>query len=448
MNALASKYLDLLRQCEASSSSDEITNTTDTSDGASKFAKTDEDEDDVDINETSENTDVEEKGEQRWKTVNTLRRLVLLEGMPAGANDLDSEEFGRCSLRGLVWKALLGIGTVDVQEYTDIVRKGPSADDSRVREDTKRTFPKNYDFVRKVPNEKLVRVLNAYVHSAGNVRGVYTQSMSLLLAPFLYVMPEPDAFHCFRVYLRVKIPEYVRKYTGAKRGCELLDACLRSTNRSLYDLFRSSGLNAEVYAFPNISSLGACVPPIDDTIRLWDIQLAFGVHMHVLFTLSRLLLASERILKASENASGAPMITRELERGLGVDADTVLAKAIPLVPQLDPDLYRQLTIHAISSSREAHSEGEAEIDSGLSSLVVGKEATATPDCAQDDQNDISIPTPKQPSKNSKTNEQLKESMPPCNEEVSDVVDSSSADLTNTSKTSPKLSGNSIFPDDL
>lgn len=278
--------------------------------------------------------------------VQDLRRTVLLQGLPSNANDLGGAVLGRCSLRGLVWKALLGLGRVDENEYPDLVAQGPSADDSRVREDARRTFSKNDDFVARVPKDKLIRLLNAYVRACGNSRGVYAQSMSLLAAPFLYVMPEPDAFHCFRVLLTQKVPLYVKGYAGATQGCRLLDRCLAATDPALYELFAKHKLNSEVYAFPSVSSLGACVPPMADTVRLWDVQLAFGVHMHILFTLTRLLLASDAILKAAERTKAAPLSTRELEQGLGVDAETVLARAIPLSAELDRDLYEQLVDHA------------------------------------------------------------------------------------------------------
>ncbi|KAI0565987.1 Rab-GTPase-TBC [Gracilaria domingensis] len=285
--------------------------------------------------------------------IDSLRRLVLLEGLPNNANNLNTADFGRCSLRGMIWKALLGVGVVDVDEYATLVRKGPSSDDSRVREDARRTFSKSDDFTTRVPTEKIIRVLNAYVWSCDNQRGVYAQSMSLLAAPFLYVMPEPDAFHCFRIFLERKVPLYVQRYSGARYGCELLEKCLKATHPKLHQLFARHGLNPEVYAFPSISSLGACVQPMSDTVRLWDVQLAYGVHMHILFTLARLHLASDTIFESARNSSSAPLITRELEQGLGLDAETVLAKAVPLVGRLDSSLYNELVSHAVSLPEES-----------------------------------------------------------------------------------------------
>ncbi|PXF47798.1 putative mitotic check point protein BUB2 [Gracilariopsis chorda] len=296
--------------------------------------------------------------------IDTLRRLVLLEGLPNDANKLNTVEFGRCSLRGIVWKALLGVGPVDPSEYSSLVRKGPSSEDSRVREDARRTFSKSDDFTTRVPTEKIIRLLNAYVWSCDNQRGIYAQSMSLLAAPFLYVMPEPDAFHCFRIFLERKVPSYVKRYSGARYGCELLEKCLMATHPTLHQLFTRHGLNPEVYAFPSISSLGACVQPMSDTVRLWDIQLAYGVHMHILFTLARLHLASDTIIETARNSSSTPLITRELEQGLGLDAETVLARAVPLVALLEPSLYKKLVAHSVRLPDDslATTQREAPLD--------------------------------------------------------------------------------------
>lgn len=301
----------------------------------------------------------------------TLRRLVLLEGLPSDANALHTLQFGRCSLRGLLWKALLGIGKIDTDEYASLVRQGPSTDDSRVREDARRTFAKSDDFTTRVPTDKLIRLLNAYVVWRGNQRGVYAQSMSLLAAPFLYVMPEPDAFHCFRAFLDEKIRSYIQKYAGARRACKLLDKCIKLRLPELHTVLSRHGLYAEVYAFPVMSSLGMCVRPVFDTVRLWDVLLAFGVHMHIMFTLARLALCSDTIVREAQQSGAAPLSTRELEQGFGLDAETVLAKGVAMSAQLDSDLYAELVAHSTSAasgsmdhtvSKETSPEHDARIE--------------------------------------------------------------------------------------
>lgn len=280
-----------------------------------------------------------------------LRRLLLLEGLPSDANALHTPYFGRCSLRGLLWKALLGIGVVDADEYASLVRKGPSTDDSRVREDARRTFAKSDDFTTRVPTDKIIRLLNAYVLWRGNCRGVYAQSMSLLAAPFLYVMPEPDAFHCFRAFLDGKVRSYVQRYAGARSACQLLDKCIKSRLPELNAVLIRHGLNAEVYAFPVMSSLGMCVRPVSDTVRLWDIMLAFGIHMHIVFTLARLALCSDSIVREAQQTGAAPLSTRELEQGFGLDAETVLAKGVAMSAQIDMELYAELVSHSSAAGK-------------------------------------------------------------------------------------------------
>ena len=99
-----------------------------------------------------------------------LRKLVLLDGLPTDANALNTLLFGLCSLRGLIWKVLLGVVWVDVDEYANLVRQGPSTADSRVRQDARRTFAKSDEFTTRVPTDKIIRLLNAYVVSRAAAR--------------------------------------------------------------------------------------------------------------------------------------------------------------------------------------------------------------------------------------------------------------------------------------
>lgn len=63
---------------------------------------------------------------------------------------------------------------VDAQQYIELVKKGPnmnlipgSKDEvfyDKIRKDTNRTFKGDYNFSNRVPEEKLIRVLNALTH--------------------------------------------------------------------------------------------------------------------------------------------------------------------------------------------------------------------------------------------------------------------------------------------
>lgn len=176
----------------------------------------------------------------------------------SSSNNVDTE--GRCPLRGLVWKVLLGTIHTDAVLYIRLVGRGPSSEDVKIREDTFRTFHGDEEFRRRVPEDKLSRVNNAYVRlnspsedsmdsgesrgaessgnggcsesdekgwdeldvsgsgsgetkgtgekrgAHGNGKGLYVQGMTVLCAPLLFVMPEVDAFYCFNSLLNQHMP--------------------------------------------------------------------------------------------------------------------------------------------------------------------------------------------------------------------------------------------------
>lgn len=68
------------------------------------------------------------------------------------------------SIRGLVWKALLGVDKVDASHYLELVKRGPSAQYEKVRSDSFRTFPKDKQFQALVPENAIIRLLNTFVH--------------------------------------------------------------------------------------------------------------------------------------------------------------------------------------------------------------------------------------------------------------------------------------------
>jgi hypothetical protein len=91
--------------------------------------------------------------------------------------DLDQES----KLRGKVWQILLGMRTVNVQEYFDLLKDGipevknevppgatsmfgsqATSSQDIIVVDANRTFSIDADFTSKVPFEKIVRVLSAF----------------------------------------------------------------------------------------------------------------------------------------------------------------------------------------------------------------------------------------------------------------------------------------------
>jgi cell cycle arrest protein BUB2 len=88
----------------------------------------------------------------------------------------------------------------------------------KIENDTFRTLATDKGFHEIVSQDMLTRVLNAFVWKATdmplsrltNLRFTYVQGMNVLAAPFLFVMPELDAFFAFNNFLNYSCPLYVQ----------------------------------------------------------------------------------------------------------------------------------------------------------------------------------------------------------------------------------------------
>lgn len=158
----------------------------------------------------------------------------------------------------------------------------------------------------------------------------YVQGMNVLAAPFLYVMPsEVEAFACFCAFIEKNCPLYVQPtlegvHRGLKVGSDadgetfsaadpvadvlklpnftlmqLVDKCLAILEPNLHEHLRSKSLSAELYAFASIMTFSAGTPPLQETLRLWDFLLAFGVHLNVLCVVAQLHLMKADLLVES-----------------------------------------------------------------------------------------------------------------------------------------------------
>ena len=58
---------------------------------------------------------------------------------------------------------------VDMTKYAALVGRGASHDDGDIRNDTFRTFRGDSEFAQRVPEEKLVRLLNVFINELGAV---------------------------------------------------------------------------------------------------------------------------------------------------------------------------------------------------------------------------------------------------------------------------------------
>ncbi|RLN88051.1 hypothetical protein BBJ28_00019082 [Nothophytophthora sp. Chile5] len=250
----------------------------------------------------------------RWRE---LKRLVIVHGLPRDDESASSQQpapvseltpvsepapsdTARCSLRGRVWLTFLGVDHADdAPSYADLVTRGASPCDAEIRNDAFRTFRGDPAFAQRVPEEKLVRLLNAFVNELGGPDAAsvrYVQGMNVLCAPLLYVLPEPAAYRAFCQLLVRHCPQYMApRLQGVEKGCSLVDKCLQTLDPDLYQHLTARGITARIYALPLILSLFACVPPLDELLRVWDVVL--GVHFVVVLAVAHTVLLREQLLQ-------------------------------------------------------------------------------------------------------------------------------------------------------
>lgn len=74
---------------------------------------------------------------------------------------------------------------------------------------------------------------------------------------------------------------------GVHAGCALVDRVLSTVDPVLFNYLESKFLTANIYAFPLVMSLHACIPPLEEAVKLWDAVFSFGVHLEVLICVAQ-----------------------------------------------------------------------------------------------------------------------------------------------------------------
>lgn len=300
--------------------------------------------------------------------------------------------------RSVVWKLLLDIRDLDIASYLSLVAKGKSPSHEKIRNDTFRTLATDQGFKERVKEEKLIRLLDAFVWKfirpddaldepnadGGVYEFSYVQGMNVLAAPFLYTLQsEVEAFRCFSRFIEYCCPLYVQPtLSGVHRGLQvsslhphqdlypisihvgsltttyswyfpasflfllyllvwwhqLLDRCLEILDPPLYTHLRSKNLSAEIYAFPSVMTLCACTPPLPEVLQLWDFLLAFGVHFNVLCIVAQLHIMRTHLLQST-----SPM---KLLRNLPpLDARKIINVTVTLARDIPAELFQELVKH-------------------------------------------------------------------------------------------------------
>ncbi|DAZ98279.1 TPA: hypothetical protein N0F65_008964 [Lagenidium giganteum] len=287
----------------------------------------------------------------------------------AATNAVDTTD-DTCLLRGRVWKMLLGMAveTVNPAQYIALVARGPSPVDADIRNDTFRTFRGDPAFAKRVPEEKLARLLNVFINelgatssntsnsaSAGTVQRMhhlanvpdylrYVQGMNILCAPLLFVMPEADAYYAFCQLIVRHCPRYMApQLKGVEAGCALVDQCLLYLDSELHAHLSAHGITARIYALPLILSLFACVPPLHELLRVWDVLFAVGVHFVVVLAVAHTVLLREELLEKKVDL----MKTLSSRFAPPLQADQLISVALQLLHRLPDELLHEIARHPL-----------------------------------------------------------------------------------------------------
>jgi cell cycle arrest protein BUB2 len=345
----------------------------------------------------------ESREKRRVEAVLELRKLVMMEGLPDD-NHVNSSTDGHCSLRGRVWKILLGVREVDADLYLELVRMrectklapgGSQTLYDKIRHDTFRTFKNNANFAQRVPEVQLIRVLNAFMHYLERGRGksqaptkkgdgespkknssectdtehahphkipraddrlTYVQGLNVIASPFLYTMPEVDAFFAMARFVTFHTPRYYfETLDGAREGSKLLDEIVQACDPELNAHLREKALTGEVYGMPLILSYGGSSPPLDELLRVWDFIVAFGAHFGVVAAAARVILLREKLLAAKQPMA---ILGRQMPP---IEADPIVNLMVVLVQKIPDELMLRLQRHPVREPPSPSNSGPGDL---------------------------------------------------------------------------------------
>ena len=269
------------------------------------------------------------------KSTTQIRSLIISNNAQISSSD-----------RVKVWKILLSIYSISALDYVTLCDKGPSFVAEKIKFDVNRTLATDHVFTSKVGSQQLDRFLNAFVWKVSakpktslvNLKFSYTQGMNVLAAPFLYTLPELDAFYAFNAMITSSCPLYVQpNLEGVHCGVKLIDKILEIVDLQVYNHLKACGLNASLYAFPLVATLSACSKPLSEVIKLWDFLIAGGFHLNLFAIVGQIVMSRNDIL-----ASDSPM---KIIKHWLLDSKRVVETIQKIVNMVDDELYDVIIKH-------------------------------------------------------------------------------------------------------
>lgn len=275
-------------------------------------------------------------------SLSQLRYMILIEGLST------PDGYDQCPYRQYVWSILCRVPTFPTSQYLRLLDEVQHSLGSdlylKIKNDTFRTLMNDQSFHLKVSEDALVRILSCIAITTNKVG--YVQGLNVLLAPIAYAFHknEPQAFAILHHIITKQIPLYITpSLDGVHTGLSLVSMVLKIIDPVLSDYLDSKFLKTEIYAFPSVLTLCACTPPLKSLLRLWDILLAYGTHMNILFVVAQLVVNRSVLLDS-------PQPMKILRNFPNLEENEIIKLSLSFIPELPRPLYDMISRHGFDEN--------------------------------------------------------------------------------------------------
>eukprot|EP01094_Clydonella_sp_ATCC50884_P021672 TRINITY_DN4825_c0_g1_i4.p1 TRINITY_DN4825_c0_g1~~TRINITY_DN4825_c0_g1_i4.p1 ORF type:complete len:679 (-),score=221.04 TRINITY_DN4825_c0_g1_i4:351-2105(-) len=248
-----------------------------------------------------------------------LRELVYCTGIPDCDVLFSPAHADSATLRGKVWRKLLAV-EVDAGEYTRSLKIAVAALNdpahplhnllfpfySGAINDAKRACgawvrsskdPVEIATIKKrCTEEKISRLVLAFAVQASDLRPepYFVQGMCNIAAVVLMVLPELDAFYCFkRLYTSNFRLLAAQEFQERGISLKMLKIALSRCDTELLSKLDDSNFNMLIY-LSNYFHAGS--HPLSHLLRLWDVFVAWGFHLSIIVGVARLVNTRQKII--------------------------------------------------------------------------------------------------------------------------------------------------------
>jgi len=272
--------------------------------------------------------------------MNRLRELVVCHGLPA--ETAEEARTGK-TLRGKVWFLLLRAKGFFAADYLRWVNMGPSSSDGTIILDSNRTFGGDKAFKLRVTQQKMIRLLNTFYQSLSekDIELQYIQGLTQWAGVLLYVMPELDAYSCMCRLVRHYCQTYcIKDIPGCFHAIELFGKILKHADPELASYLEEHRSTPNTYALQALLMLNCNGTSITEVLKLWDMSIALGMHMQVVFAVARVMLMRVELMEDDQPSTLLGISWRgELDGNATVSLGLNIFRSLPL------ELHYELMYH-------------------------------------------------------------------------------------------------------